>query len=178
MTIAVNSSKSGVNNLYDLMNAANPGKGFTAANVSFGPATVVGGGGDNTSVLITALSNQGFSGAVTRTYMRLAPGAAHGKTGALKVTIASGDSQSAIRDKIVAAVGCIGVDVDVVGNGAAGAFNIPANEDDTSCTFTITAKATSYVYVGDFSAQLTVPDADEPLSTAIPNDSLGGFTAG
>lgn len=177
MTIAINSSKSGAANLYDLLNAANPGKGFTPSNVSFGNPVVRVEAGDNTSVTITALSNQGYSGAVTRTYMRRNPGAAHGKTGSMKVLISPSDTQMQIRDKVLAAVGCIGSEVSVAGNGAAGAFNIPANEDDTSCIFTLTPNANSYVYVGTFTAQLTVPDTDIPLSTAVPNTSLGGFTA-
>lgn len=180
MTIPVNPAKSGLQNLYDLVNAASPGKGFSDANVTFGmpSARTADSNPDNTKVTITALSNKGYSGSEERTYMRLNAGVAHGKTGALKVLIAPTDSQQQIRDKIVAAVGCIGADVDVSGNGASSAFKIPENEDDTSCTFTLTAKVNSYVYVGTFTAQLTVPDVDVPLSTAIPNQSLGGFSAG
>lgn len=178
MTIAVNGSRSGIQNLYDLVNASSPGHGFTTNNISFGPATAITDAVDNTSVLITPLSNKGYRDAVTRNYTRRNAGISHNKTGAMKVLISPANTQSEIRDKIVAAVGCIGADVDIVGNGTANAFKIPENEDDTSCTFTINAKAGSYVYVGSFTAQLTVPDIDVPLETAIPNQSLGGFTVG
>lgn len=66
MTIPVNAAKSGVQNLYDLANAAFPGKGFTDANITPGAPVAITGGGDNTSVVFTALSNKGFSGSVTR----------------------------------------------------------------------------------------------------------------
>lgn len=178
MTIQINSSKSGVQNLYDLLNAANPGKGFTDANVSFGAVTVETEEDENTSVVVTALSNQGFSGSHPIYYDRLNPGTAHGKTGSMQVTISPADTQAQIKDKIIAAVGCIGADVDVIGNGEDDEFKIPENEDDTSCTFTITAKSNSYVYVGQFTAYLTVPDVDVPLSEAIEFNHLGGFTAG
>lgn len=178
MTIAINGTKTGQQNLLDLLNAANPGKGFTSSNVSFSAPTAEVSGSNNTLVTVTALSNQGYSGSKAVNYTRLAPGIAHGHTGAMKVTIAPTDNQTQILGKIVAAMGVIVADVTITGNGAGGTFNIPANEDDTSCTFTVTANSGSLVYVGDFTAQLTVPDVDVDLEDAIETTDLGGFTAG
>ena len=177
MTLQVNPSKTGAQNLFDLINATNPGKGFTIDNVSLGVVAVENTEPENSRVVVTALLNKGYSGTRNVYYNRLNPGTGHGKNSDMRVLISPTDNQTQIRDKIIAAVGCIGTDVDVVGNGAGGSFLIPVNEDDNSCTFTMTAKVASYVYVGVFNAYLTVPDVDVPLSEAIAINHLTGFVS-
>lgn len=173
MNFKVNGAVSALQNMYDHLNAVAPGKKFSSSNVNFGPPSpwttgqALGGitpdlpeyesiGLANTKVTITALASAGFIGSAERAYMRLNPGASHDKNSSLKVLIARTDSQQRIKEKILAAVGCIAAEVTVAGNGANGTYRVPVNSNDMSCTFTLTAKDRSYVYLGNFTALLTV----------------------
>jgi len=173
MNFKVNGAVSALQNMYDHLNAVSPGKKFSPSNVNFGPPTPWATGQDlggvtpsdpdyeyigeaNTKVTITALASAGFIGSAERAYMRLNPGASHDKNSGLKVLINKTDSQQRIKEKILAAVGCIAAEVTVSGNGVNGAYKIPLNSGDMSCMFTITARDRSYVYLGNFTALLTV----------------------
>lgn len=173
MDFKVNGAVSGLQNMYDLINSVSPGKKFSPSNLTFGPPSrwvfgqLLGGvaPGDplyntlenaNTKISITALQRTAFIGTVERAYIRRNPGASHDKNSSLRVLIAKTDSQQRIKEKILAAVGCIAADVTSAGNGINGAFRIPTSSNDLSCAFTLTAKDSSYVYLGSFTALLTV----------------------
>lgn len=171
----VNLQLSPVANFLAILNAANPGKNFSESNLTLGaPTELVGGnGGRNTSVLLTAIQDAGFSGTHTVNYTRqtLAAGAAIPTANAVSVLVQGTDTDAEILTKVASALGLLESELTI------SAITIPANENDTSGQATITAVSTSLLYIGSYVVELDVADEDVPLNDAITVSDLDGFEA-
>lgn len=171
----INLQLSAVANFLAILNAANPGKNFSETNLTLGAPQeqTEGAGGRNTSVLLTAIQDAGFSGTRTVNYTRqsLTVGGAIATAKAVDVLVLGTDTDAEILTKVAGALGLMESELtisDVV---------IPANENDASGTATITASATSLLYTGAYNVQLEVADVDVPLNDAITVIDLDGFEA-
>lgn len=163
-------------NILDLVIAKNPGLTMSLSQVGVGAAAELVGDPStrNTSVLLTATGNAGFSGTRTIKYNRLDVAAAVFSL-PTTVSINTADTQEQIKEKVATALGLMLSEVTIVNATGGGDMDIPANEDDTSSMARVTAIGTSKLYVGTHDIQLTIPDADIPLSEAIEFDIMDGF---
>lgn len=169
-------------NFVGLLKDANPSLDIEPSQFTLGAASPRTPDTDtnNTTITITAVANAGFSGSAPITYTRLALD--KGKLPQpVRVLIAPTDTQTVIRDKILAAYGLYPSEIEFMVDGTAwnettNKFIIPVNEDDTSSTVTIKHKLNSLLYIGpNITATLTVPDTDVPLMTAIAVKQMAGF---
>jgi len=160
-------------NVLALINAANPALNATDTQVTLGtPSVEAGTGGRNTSLIVTAIDNQGFSGTQTFAYTRqaLASGAAVATAKAVPFAIAPGDTNAQILTKAATALGLLESELTIA--------NVvqPTNET-TPGSADIVANVASLLYTGTYAATLTVPDADVPLSSVATVTDLSGFDA-
>lgn len=170
----INLQLSPVANFLAILNAANPGKNFSEANLTLGaPTELVGGnGGRNTSILLTAVQDAGFSGTRTVNYTRqpLAVGRAIATAKATDVLVLGTDTEAEILTKVAGALGLLESELTLSD------VEIPANENNDGSAV-ITAKASSLLYVGSYTVTLEVADTDVPLNDAITTVDLDGFDA-
>jgi hypothetical protein len=169
----VNLTLSASANVLALINAANPALNATDTQVTLGtPSVAAGTGGRNTSLIVTAVSNQGFSGEQIFAYTRqaLASGAAIATAKAVPFAIAPGDTNAQILTKAATALGLLESELTLA--------NIvqPVNET-TPGSADVVANVASLLYTGTYAATLTVPDADVPLDEAATVTDLSGFDA-
>lgn len=167
----INIALSAVANFLALLNNDNPGKAFSATNVTLGTPTVAAGtAGRNTEIVITAVENQGYSGTETVSYTRqeLAAGAAIATAKDIPVSVAPADTDAEILTKVATALGLLESELTI--------SNVvdPENES-TPGSADITADVDSLLYTGTYSVTLSVPDADVPLADAITTTDLSGF---
>lgn len=167
----VNTALTASANVLAILNATNPGLNATAAQVTLGvPSTAAGAGGRNTSITVTAVANQGFSGSETYTYTRqpLTAGSAIATAKAVDITILGDDTDAEVLTKAALALGLIESELTLA--------NIvrPVNED-TPGSADVVASAGSLLYTGTYAATLVVADSDVPLSEAAPDTDLNGF---
>lgn len=160
--------------LYALINVANAplqNGDLTNTNTSLA-APAVTGSSPNTSVLVTATANQGYSGSVTVSYNRLAidtdvfsaiaPGGA--------TVVNTGGTMATVAD-VVAAINTaysLNLQAADVSNGATA---LSLTNDAGSCTIQIAAG--SYTYTG--SVMVTITQEQVALSSAITTPTLGGL---
>ena len=170
-------SKTVSQNLLALILQANPGLSMREDQITFGVAAELTGDatGKNSQVRVTAVANKGFSGFRDIKFNRLlvSEGVA-----ALPTTISvnPADTPAQIRAKVAEALGLIEAEVEITGVPGENGQAFPENEDDTSVSVTVAPIANSTLYRGaSISIQLTVPDTDVPLGTAIANDNMDGF---
>lgn len=160
-------------NVLALINAANPALNATAAQITLGvPSVAAGTGGRNTSIIVTAIADQGFSGEQIFAYTRqaLASGAAIAAAKAVPFGIAPGDSDAVILTKAAAALGLLESELTI-------ANVVQPVDENTPGSADIVAKVGSLLYTGTYGAALTVPDTDVPLDEAAPVTDLSGFDA-
>ena len=164
----VNPLVSAVQNILDLVNAANTAQVLTSAQVTVGaPSIAAGTAGRNTAVTLTAIAD--FTGTVDFSYTRqsLATGAV-ASTAPAKVDTLVDDDQAASVAKVAAALGL------VAGEFVASAFTAP-EDAVTDGSITLTALSTSLLYTGVRVVTLSL--ADTSLATATPVTDLDGFEA-
>lgn len=164
----VNAAKTAIQNILDLVNAANTAQVLTSAQVTLGaPSVQAGTGGRNTALTLTAIAD--FTGTQTFAYTRqsLATGAV-ASTAPAKVDTLVDDDQAESVAKVVAALGL------VAGEFVASAFSAPTDAV-TDGSVTLTALSTSLLYTGVRVVTLSL--ADTSLATATPVTDLDGFDA-
>lgn len=161
--------------VYGLINAANPNLqngALTTVNTSFG-APAGTGSTPNTSLQVTAVDNQGYSGQVTVNYNRLdiqnqvfsvlAPsGASVVNTNSAMATV--GDVLAAINSTYN-----LNLQEGDVSNGATA---LSLTNDAGSCTIEIDPG--SLAYTG--SLNVTITQAQVPLNQAVTTTTLAGLT--
>lgn len=166
----INVSQSPSANLLAQINADNAGLNLTAGQVTIGVPSVrtPDANPNNTTVVLTAVADQGYSGTKTITYTRL--GLDKGVNPAVtSVEVVSSDNESASLAKVVAALGLIASEVTSTN------YVAPENEN-TPGSITLEANVASLVYYGPgLTVELTVPDADVSLDAAIATGDLTGF---
>ena len=111
----INIALSASANLLALLNEAHPGKNFSQTNVTVGtPVANPGNGGRNTSIDLTAVQDQGYSGVTTVNYTRLAlaPAAAIATAKAVDINITLQDDQAAILTKVAQVLGLVESELD------------------------------------------------------------------
>lgn len=167
----INIAISAAENLLALVNEANPALNATQSQVTLGvPSVAAGTAGRNTSITLTAIDNEGFSGTQTFAYTRqaLVAGGAIATAKDIPVAIASGDTQAQVLTKAATSLGLLESELNFSD------FEAPVNED-TAGSATLTAKADSLLYTGSYEVVLSVPDSDVPLDDAAPTTDLDGF---
>ena len=170
----VNIAISPLANVLAAINAANVASStnITEAQVTAAaPVVAAGTGGRNTTVDLTGIDGQGIEGTRTFAYTRqsLASGAV-ASTAPASVVVANGDNQAASVTKVATALGLLASEFD------ASAYTAPADQL-TPGTVTITAKATSLLYVGSRVVPLNFADADVAFATIAPITDLDAFDA-
>jgi hypothetical protein len=139
-------------------------------------AVLTGNATKNSQVVLTAIKNMGYSGAITLNFNRLSVSSGV-KTLPTAISINPADTQAIRITKVATALGLIQSEVTITGAGG-GDLGTPANEDDTTVSVTVTPNASSSLYVGSaLTIQLTTPDTDIPLSSIITVVDMNGFEA-
>lgn len=179
--------KSPDQNILDLVIAKNVGLVMTLSQVAVGVAAALvdDPSARNTEVTLTATANAGFSGSRVIKYNRL--GLDSGVVSLPSaVNINPADDVPTIKTKLATALGLMESELDFtfggdtleVAESTTPGILIPENEDDTSKVIVVAAKSASKLYVGTaLNVQLTVPDTDIPLASAIEFDVMDGFDA-
>jgi len=170
----VNIALSPLGNVLAAINAANTATSTnitTSQVTAAAPVTAAGTGGRNTTVLLTGIDGQGIEGTRTFAYTRqsLASGAV-ASTAPASVEVDEADNQAASVTKVAAALGLLASEFD------ASAYTAPVDQS-TPGTVTITAKASSLLYVGARTVPLNFADADVAFATVAPVTDADGFDA-
>ncbi|MNQ09547.1 hypothetical protein D3C85_223640 [compost metagenome] len=170
----VNIAISPLENILAAINAANTASStnITSAQVTAAaPVVAAGTAGRNTTVELTGVDGQGIEGSRVFAYTRqsLATGAV-ASTAPASVTVLQADDQAASVTKVATALGLVASEFD------ASAYTAPEDQS-TPGTVTITAKATSLLYVGVRVVPLNFADADVAFATVAPITDLDAFEA-
>lgn len=157
--------------LLEMVKVANPAETtITAAHYTFGTPTVATENGKNTSLVLSAVANSGFTGTQTVYYNRLDL-TAIGATGDLqfdaegkaKVSDAVAEFNARFKTNLVAGTDYTDADLPEL-TGAPGETQ----------QVTVTALAGSHVYLGNVVITLKVATRD--LAEVITNNNLNGLT--
>lgn len=175
----IDASKSAIDNLLALVNAANTGQTITNAQVTAGTpaAQTADGQGRNTNVELSAIAGQGYTGNVTVTYTRrglndsvLAPNWAATQT--------VGDTASAIIAAVAATNGLVASELHLEDPAAPGTPVTGAISNSPASLNLVSANG-SLLYVEGSSQAITFTwnQPSVALSTAVANTALAGFDA-
>jgi hypothetical protein len=175
----IDASKSAIDNLLALVNAANTGQTITNAQVTAGTpaAQTADGQGRNTNVQLTAVAGQGYTGNVTVTYARrglndsvLSPNFNSERT--------VGDTASAIIAAIAATNGLVASELHLEDPGTPGTPVTGAINNSPAHLNLVSANG-SLLYIDGSSQSITFTwDAQQvALSTAVATTALAGFDA-
>jgi hypothetical protein len=171
----IDSSKSAILNLLGLVNAAN-GTSIAPAQVTAGQpaAQAADGQGRNTSVTLTAVGGQGFTGSQTYTYTRrglndsvLSPVDSY--------TAAHGIDATALLNALCTQLGLVNTDVHLEDPAAPGT-PLAGSITGDQATLDLVANAHSLLYV-DGSTQAITMTWTHDLAQATPTTALSGFDA-
>lgn len=168
LTTTIDVAKSALQNICDLVNEVNSGLGISATSVTAGTPSVITEpdvDGRNTSVVLTAVSGQGYSGSKSINYARL--GMDSGVvTPVTSVTVLEADNQAEVQTKVATALGLIGSELAFTAYTAA--------QVGTDGTITVGPATNSLLYVGATKdVALTISSID--LSSSITTTDTNGF---
>jgi len=175
----INASLSALDNLLALVNAANTGQTITDTQVTAGVPSVKSDTGDgrNTTVQLSAVAGQGYTGNVSVNYTRrglndsvLSPVDSY--------TATTGDTADAILTAIATQLGLVKAELQLEDPANPGVA-LSGAQSGNQATLDVVAKAGSLLYV-DGSLQaitMTWQAPSVPLSTAVSVTDLGGFDA-
>ncbi len=165
----INATLTALENLLALINAANTTQVMTPSEVSTG-APVINATGLNTSVIVTSLANEGFTGAVTVNYNRrgLTDSVVTPNFTLAGVTI--NDTNATVLAKIAAQLGLVASELTFTG-----ALNYMG--PGGSSTGSIASNPGSLLYIDGSNQVITLNWVAIPMSTAVTNLNLAGFTA-
>lgn len=175
----IDSTKSAILNLLALVSAANGALAITPAQVTAGAPTVKTDSGDgrNTTVALTAVANQGYTGNVSVNYTR------RGLNDSVlnpvdSTTQVIGATAEAIVTALAAQLGLVEAEVQLEDPAAAGVA-LTGAINNSPATLNLVSKAASLLYVDGSSQAITFtwnePQAD--LATSVPTTDLDGFDA-
>jgi hypothetical protein len=176
---AIDPTKSALDNLLVLVNAANTGQTISDTQVTAAAATVKTDTGDgrNTSVVLSAVAGQGYNGSQTVNYTRrglndsvTSPNFNH--------TATVGDTAAAIIAAVATANGLVASELHLEAPGAPG-VPVTGAINNSPATLNLVSAAGSLLYI-DSSSQAITFTWNEPsvaLSTAIATVNLVGFDA-
>jgi len=153
-------------NLFALINAANTSQTLAAANVTFGTPAVITGV-DNTSVLVTAVAGQGYSGTQTVTYNRRGLGD-NVASPSFASTANNESTLASIKAVLVTQLALVASEVTLTGT-------LTNPGDGNTSTLTLASNAGSLLYIDGSSQVITLTWGDVPLTEAITTTSLAGF---
>jgi hypothetical protein len=175
----INTSLSALDNLLALVNAANTGQTITNAQVTAGAPSVKSDTGDgrNTTVALTAVGGQGYTGAVSVNYTRrglndsvLSPVDSY--------TATTGTTAAALVTALAAQLGLVESELHLEDPAAPGT-PLSGAQSGNQATLDLVANAGSLLYV-DGSLQAIAMTWQAPqvaLSSAVTVTDLSGFDA-
>jgi hypothetical protein len=175
----INASLSALDNLLAILNAANTGQTITDTQVTAGAPSVKTDTGDgrNTTVVVSAVAGQGYTGTASVNYTR------RGLNDSVlnpvdSLTATTGDTAESILATLVAQLGLVASEVHLEDPAAAGT-PLTGAISGNQASLNIVAKAASLLYV-DGSTQAIAMTWEAPqvaLDTAVTVTDLGGFDA-
>lgn len=176
---AIDKTKSAIDNLLALVNAANTGQTLLNTQVSAGTpaAQTADGQGRNTSVVLTAIAGHGYTGSQTYTYTRRGlndsvASPVDSYTATIGVTAAS------LLTALAAQLGLVASELHLE-DAAAPGTPLSGAINNSPATINIVSAAGSLLYVDGSTQGITMTwnAATVDLATATPNTALSGFDA-
>lgn len=173
----INAAKTAAANLIDLVNASNAGLNLTAGQVTIAAPTVKADSGDgrNTSVVLTSVGGQGYSGNVTVNYTRRPLNdsvAAPDPT----LTQTVGADADAVVTAIATKLGLVAAELKLVDQ-ANGNADVTGAISNSPATLTLAVKGTSLLYAPGATQLITFTWNEPPLNGAVTTTNLTGFDA-
>ena len=176
MSMFINSSLTGLQNLVALINADNGVSSMTETNVTFGLPTEItpDGAGRNTEIVVTPVNNMDFiGGPQTFTYRRLGLDT---QVVSPNLTYAVVDSTTvaSLKAVVCAALNLMPSEVDFVETVVA---RDPLDQGGTGFVtqMHLAAKPESIVYVGTLVIDCTWESTDPVMNNTFPTTALSGF---
>lgn len=175
----INASISALDNLLALVNAANTGQTITDTQVTAGAPSVKADSGDgrNTTVALTAVGGQGFTGNVSVNYTRRGLNDSV-LTPVDSATATTGVTAESLLATLATQLGLVAAEVHLEDPAAAGT-PLTGAISGNQASLNIVAKAASLLYV-DGSTQAIAMTWQAPqvaLSSAVTTTNLTGFDA-
>jgi len=160
-------TKTAIVNAFALINAANA-LTLDATKVTLGaPAPRTPGANPrNTTLTLTAVADQGYTGTVDVTYTRLGMGSGVAVPEFGFHTDGT-TTLPAFKTAVATSLGLVEAEIDVTGT-------LPATEGE-SVTMVVAAKAGSLLYVGTQNLTVDWPQGDVALADAVTVQDLDGF---
>jgi hypothetical protein len=175
----IDASKSALDNLLVLVNTANTGQTITNAQVTAAAATVKTDTGDgrNTSVVLSAVGGQGYSGSQTVNYTRRALNDSVTSPN-FAATQTIGDTASAIIAALATTNGLVASELHLEDPGAPGT-PVTGAINNSPATLNLVSANGSLLYIDGSSQAITFTwnAPSVPLTTAIATVDLAGFDA-
>lgn len=175
----IDSSKSAIDNLLVLVNAANTGQTLLNTQVSAGTpsAQTADGQGRNTSVVLSAIAGHGYTGSQTFTYAR------RGLNDSVlnpvdSYTATTGVTAASLLTALAAQLGLVASELHLE-DAAAPGTPLSGAISNNPATINIVSATGSLLYIDGSTQGITMtwnaPTVD--LATAAPNTALSGFDA-
>lgn len=175
--LAINPAISAEANLLAILNSGNTAQTITAAQVTLGAPTVKADSGDhrNTSIVLTSVAGQGFSGAQTVNYTRR--GLNDSVTTPVDTyTATDGETAAAIVTALAAQLGLVATELHLEDPAAAGT-PLTGPQSGNQATLNLVSAAGSLLYVDGSSQTITMTWNAQTLASAVPNVDLPGFAS-
>ncbi len=164
----INTSKTAIQNILDLVNGKNAGLNLTEAQVSVGVPSVFSEAENprNSQVILTALGGSGYTGTKTIKYTRLGVGQGVAVLPS-QVYVVGAETEAEIKTAIATALNLVEAEIEV------SALTLPVDVN-TPGQVNVAPKVDSLLYVGA-SIDVVLAIAPEDLESAIANDQMDGF---
>lgn len=175
----INTSKSAVKNLIDLINLDN-GTALTEAEIEFGaPAEYDDGNGGatndrNTQVTVSAVVGGGYTDSVDVRYYRLDVDVLKGAL-VLERNLTETSTLTSVRDAMATQIGLIEDQVQLTDVAGVALTALPTIAEGETGTVYLTALPDSYTYIGTTAVTLYPYNPDTPVGDDITTTDLSGF---
>ena len=169
LTLKINVAKTAVENVFDMLNEANPAANVTAENLTLGTPEVMAADelGRNVSLVVTAKTAFTHNGSVAIKYRRLNIADETVETPSVAFNIGQNQDWTALATEIAAAWGMLDGEIEFTPP------NIETADHGDTFTVEITAKADSLCYIGSKSVTLTYREPS--LASLLTVTDLNGF---
>ena len=164
----INTSKTAIQNILDLVNGKNAGLNLTEAQVSVGVPSVFSEAENprNSQVTLTALGGSGYTGTKTIKYTRLGVGQGVAVLPS-QVYVVGAETEAEIKTAVATALNLVESEIEI------SALTLPV-DSSTPGQVSVAPKVDSLLYVGA-SLDVVLAIAPEDLEAAIANDQMDGF---
>lgn len=164
----INTSKTAIQNILDLVNGKNAGLNLTEAQVSVGVPSVFSEAENprNSQVTLTALGGSGYTGTKTIKYTRLGVGQGVAVLPS-QVYVVGAETEAEIKTAVATALNLVESEIEI------SALTLPV-DSSTPGQVSVAPKVDSLLYVGA-SLDVVLAIAPEDLESAIANDQMDGF---